>query len=463
MNALGAITPDSDPEIQRLLEESRSRPAADLAGRELWMERMVALSLPVAATLLAVLFTSTQSPSPALMIAFLLSYAIAARVKFRLAAGWAVPTQLVLVPMLFALPAPAVPVLVAAGFLLSNVPEYRRGEVNGTRWILDVGDAWHAVGPAAVFAAAGVAGPAWGDWPIYLAALGAEFATDLGRNVVRGQYTLGLRLKGHLPELATAYAVDAVLSPVGLLVAFASADQPWAFLLAMPLVGLIAVFAREREARIENALVLSRAYRGTAHLMAELLSTSHEYTGNHSRSVVILAHQVGERLALDEMTLREVEFGALLHDIGKWAIPNEIINKPGILTQEEMALMRTHTVEGQQMLDRIGGVLADVGQVVRSHHEFWDGSGYPDGIAGDDIPIASRIISACDAFNAMTTDRSYRQAMSIAEAVEELRVCAGKQFDPGAVEALVAIVETWERPEPEAVPEAPVLEVVAVA
>ena len=101
--------------------------------------------------------------------------------------------------------------------------------------------------------------------------------------------------------------------------------------------------------------------------------------------------------------------------------------------------MKTHTVEGQRMLERIGGVLSRVGVVVRASHERWDGGGYPDGLAGEAIPLAARIVSACDAYNAMTTDRSYRRALPVADAVAELERCAGSQFDPAVVAALVEL------------------------
>ena len=190
-------------------------------------------------------------------------------------------------------------------------------------------------------------------------------------------------------------------------------------MLALPVIGLFAIFAREREARIEHALTLSHAYRGTAHLLGEILSTNDAYTGAHSRSVVVLSRSVGVQMGLDDATLRDVEFGALLHDVGKVNVPNEIINKPGALNDEEWEVMRAHTAEGERMLERIGGMLGEVGTVVRSHHEHFDGSGYPDGLAGEGIPIASRVIACCDAFNAMTTDRPYRLAMSTDEAIAE--------------------------------------------
>jgi HD-GYP domain-containing protein (c-di-GMP phosphodiesterase class II) len=157
---------------------------------------------------------------------------------------------------------------------------------------------------------------------------------------------------------------------------------------------------------------------------------------------------VGEVMGVSETVLREIEFGALLHDVGKMSVPNEIINKPGALTDEEWMVMRLHAAEGERMLTQIGGVLAEVGTVIRSHHEHFDGTGYPDGLSGDDIPLAARVISCCDAFNAMTTDRSYRRSLGVPKAIQELRANAGTQFDPDVVEALVKIAAGWDVPQP---------------
>jgi HD-GYP domain-containing protein (c-di-GMP phosphodiesterase class II) len=108
--------------------------------------------------------------------------------------------------------------------------------------------------------------------------------------------------------------------------------------------------------------------------------------------------------------------------------------------------MRRHTVDGQRMLEEVGGFMRDVGQIVRASHEAFDGSGYPDGLAGDAIPLEARIIACCDAFNAMTTDRSYRAARAVAAAIAELRRCSRTQFDPDVVEAVIAVVEREEGP-----------------
>ena len=231
-------------------------------------------------------------------------------------------------------------------------------------------------------------------------------------------------------DLVLVARVDALLAPVGLLVAFGAAAQPYAVLLVLPLVGLFALFAREREARIDGALELSQAYRGTALLLGDVIEADDQYTGDHTKDVVELTLQVADALRVDDETRRGAEFGALLHDVGKIHIPNEIINKPGKLDDAEWAIMKTHTVEGQRMLERVGGVLAKVGVVVRASHERWDGGGYPDGLRGEEIPLAARIVSACDAYNAMTTDRSYRRALPISDAIAELERCAGHAVRP---------------------------------
>jgi HD-GYP domain-containing protein (c-di-GMP phosphodiesterase class II) len=211
--------------------------------------------------------------------------------------------------------------------------------------------------------------------------------------------------------------------------------------LALPLVALLSTFARERRVRIDHELELRDAYRGTAFLLGDVVEADDEYTGIHSRDVVELTMRVCDRLQLSARQRRDAEFVALLHDVGKVRVPKSIINKPGPLTPAERKVMEQHTVEGERLLLRVGGLLGEVGRIVRSCHERYDGAGYPDGIAGDEIPLLARIVACCDAFNAMTTDRSYRVAMPLDEAVAELRRASGTQFDPAVVDALIGSLE----------------------
>jgi len=235
---------------------------------------------------------------------------------------------------------------------------------------------------------------------------------------------------------------------VGIALAVASTrDDRYAFLLGLPLTGLLVYFARERKSRLDHALELSHAYRGTALLLGDMVEADDAYTGAHSQDVVSLVVAVCAHLGLDAAARRDAELAALLHDVGKVKVPKEILNKPGALTPEERAVVEQHTIDGERMLERVGGLLGRVGHLVRSCHERWDGAGYPDGLAGKEIPLVSRIVCACDALSAMTTDRPYRRALPLESAVAELRRCARTQFDPAVVDALLAVVGRRRRPE----------------
>jgi HD-GYP domain-containing protein (c-di-GMP phosphodiesterase class II) len=159
-------------------------------------------------------------------------------------------------------------------------------------------------------------------------------------------------------------------------------------------------------------------------------------TARHSEDVVDLARQVGALLELEAASLLELEFAARLHDVGKIQVPDAVLNKPGPLDDAESDVIRCHAAWGSETLARIPGLEA-VATIVRFHHERWDGSGYPDGLSGPRIPLASRIISVCDAYGAMTCDRPYRMAMSTTDALREVRAGAGTQFDPSVVAALI--------------------------
>ena len=174
----------------------------------------------------------------------------------------------------------------------------------------------------------------------------------------------------------------------------------------------------------------------------------------HGDAVAELSGRVGKRLGIAGGELEALRRAAELHDIGKVAIPDAILEKPGQLSEEEWEFMRRHTVLGERILSAADS-LASLGVVVRATHERWDGKGYPDGLSGEEIPLAARIIFACDAFDAITTERPYARRSSPSEAVAELRSCAGTQFDPRVVDALSAEITegvTEAAPAPERAP-----------
>jgi putative nucleotidyltransferase with HDIG domain len=169
--------------------------------------------------------------------------------------------------------------------------------------------------------------------------------------------------------------------------------------------------------------------------IVEWLDSHDRGTGRHSAAVVGLAVALGDRLGLSRASLLELELAALLHDLGKLAIPAEILCKPAPLDAAEREIVQQHPVVGAEILRRIPG-LEPVATIVRYHHERWDGQGYPDGLGGERIPLASRVVSVCDGFHAMTSDRPYRTAVGRTVALLELRDHAGTQFDPRMVDAL---------------------------
>ena len=204
------------------------------------------------------------------------------------------------------------------------------------------------------------------------------------------------------------------------------------------------VFARivadqiERDKQQEHARALELRASATSTLLAAL-GARDGYTGEHSQAVLELADRVAARLGLDAAAADQVQQAALLHDIGKIAVPDAILNKPGPLTAEEWEVMHTHPITSEEIAVAAGG-MEDLAPVLRAEHERWDGRGYPDGLAGEQIPLASRITFVCDAYQAMTSDRPYRSALSHDDARKEIAAGAGTQFCPNAARALLDVL-----------------------
>ena len=408
-------------------------------------ELTVGGSFILAALLLALIGGGASGISWAVAGLYVLGIAAIGGVRFEIGAGFTVPTEVLFVPMLFALPPSIVPLLVALALGLGMVPGILFGQVPPSRVLAVPGNSWFAVGPALVLVLAHDLSPR-SDWGVLLLALTAQFTCDFAANGLRERLSGGLHLRELAREVRQVYLIDLALAPLGLAVALAASGRAWAVLLIVPLFAVLRWFSKERRARLEQLIELNDAYRGTALLLGDVVEADDTYTGEHCKDVVRLALEVARELELDMDRQRTVEFGALLHDIGKIAVPKAIVNKPGKLDPHEWEIIKTHTVEGQRMLERVGGFMGNVGQIVRSHHERWDGGGYPDGLQGQEIPLESRIVSCCDAFNAMTTTRPYRKAMGLTAALAELSEHSGAQFDPAIVDALAAVIRRSPTP-----------------
>ena len=182
-------------------------------------------------------------------------------------------------------------------------------------------------------------------------------------------------------------------------------------------------------------------FAATVNVLAGTLGLRDGHTGEHSDRVVDVAWRIGEKLGLGRRELRDLGYAARLHDIGKVGVPDAVLHKAGPLADDERLMIQGHSVWGADLVGRIPG-LEDVARIVRHHHERYDGEGYPDRLAGRDIPLASRILTAADAYVAMTENRPYRRARPRFEVDREFRDCSGAQFDPYVVEALREVAAT---------------------
>jgi response regulator RpfG family c-di-GMP phosphodiesterase len=204
------------------------------------------------------------------------------------------------------------------------------------------------------------------------------------------------------------------------------------------LARFIAEHLEREEAEAEKQKLAIKA-TGVDALIAALEARD-GYTGDHSKGVVDLSVRVARRVGLSEKEVADVEQAALLHDVGKIGIPDSILNKPGSLDEGEWEQMRQHPTIGERIVASTEG-LAHLAPVVRAEHERWDGEGYPDGLKSEEIPLASRIVFACDAFHAMTSDRPYRKSIGVRAALEQLKSNANTQFCPRTTEALLNVID----------------------
>ena len=204
-------------------------------------------------------------------------------------------------------------------------------------------------------------------------------------------------------------------------------------------VDVLSSFAAGVYSRIQMATKLEAHYMETIEALMSALEARDPYTEAHTGRIKNLALGLAVALQVPPELRQAVKLGSILHDVGKIGIPDAILLKPASLSDDEWDIMRTHPLIGERMLRTID-FLSPTLPIIRHHHERWDGNGYPDKLAGEDIPLGARIVAVCDSFDAMTTDRPYRKGMSADEACDELISCAGSQFDPACAALLVDVI-----------------------
>ncbi len=224
------------------------------------------------------------------------------------------------------------------------------------------------------------------------------------------------------------------LTPVGVLVAYVYIELGWVSVLLFFFPLLVARYAFQRYMDMRNT------YLSTIRALTAALEAKDPHTRGHAARVAQIAVLTGRQMSLPEDELELLEYVGLLHDIGKIAVPDAVLKKPGIFTEDEYLEMQHHPVIGAEIVRGIR-MLGKGSSWIRYHHERWDGRGFPEGLKGDQIPLGARIIAAADAFDAMISDRPYKQALTVTEAKEEMRRASGTQFDPEVARALLRAIE----------------------
>ena len=381
--------------------------------------------------------SSTGSVNWLVTAAIVVLFAMLSRVAYEIGQGYSMPTQLAFIPLLLVAPPRLVPLLVAGAYALAAL--FARG--NRTRGIVfGISSSWFALGPALLLSILGAPGGSFESAAVLVAVLASQILVDYANWTLHESVKAGGLRLAPVRDAAWLYGFDVMLTPLGIGTAVLLRDSAWALAMPLPIIFLLRAVQTERRERFDQALELGVTYRNTALLLGGIVEADDDYTGQHSVGVVRLAEAVALELGMSVEERRELEYAALLHDIGKIKVPKEILHKTGPLTGAEWEVMRAHAGLGAEMLESVGGMLGEIAPVVRHHHERWDGTGYPDGQAAQTIPLHSRIIACCDTFSAITTGRPYRDARSVGEAMLEIARVSGSQLDPDMVAALRRVV-----------------------
>jgi hypothetical protein len=450
---------------------TRQRRGRELSDPEGVVWGLQAVAFLGAALAIGVLLPWNRAADPLLLVALAALLALFTWIEFEVGTGCATPAQLVFLPLVFLAPLPLVPLLVALGLLLEKLPNVLLGKVHVTRWLWALSDAWFAVGPVLVLAALAPGEPRAELAGVYAVAFAAQVATGAGPTAL-GQVLTGDAWRDSARSVLSAQLVDALLTPAGLALAYAAvALGPLGLAGLFPLGLLLARLARlhngywravitEEQARWARVVADQRRSELSSGRLSGISSIP-----EHWRCVLELAPAVAAELGQGARFCRELALTARVHDLAKRQFPlDDVLRSQRPLGYDNWALVRAHP-RGDSMLLRLGPLIGDrlatpvepgtavsarfswagyrrASMIVRSTHERWDGSGYPDGLRGTEIPLPARIIACCDAYSAMTAPRPYRAAMAQEAALQEIRRAAGTQFDPDICRAVERVLDT---------------------
>ena len=340
-----------DPLSEQLLAAAREREATALTRAERRTYWSASVGFALLAFAMLVFGRHGEMPEPWVVAVLVCAYALAARLEFEVGSTLAIPTQLVLVEMLFLLPPSQLPLWIVAGSLLSQLPEYARRRVPPERMLIVVGSSWYAFGPALVVSLFPVEpSMTWRTLVVLAAALASQFLVDLASSCVREWAALRVPPRQLVSQLPLVFAIDLTLAPLGLLAAIAALHDQLALILPLPLLFLVSLSTRERQRRSTRR---SSSRAPTAAPPSCSATSSRPTTPTRARTAATCSSSCSRSATSCGSTRASrlnAEFAALLHDVGKISVPAEIINKPGPLSPDEREVMNTHTLEGERLL-----------------------------------------------------------------------------------------------------------------
>jgi hypothetical protein len=431
--------------VAHLLSAWRTRLALPMGDREAAVVGTLALGYVAVAVAASFALPSTREFQPLVTLALFGAYVGVSRIRFDVGAGYVSAEQLVFVPLLFFVPLPLILILVPVAFAVSDLPDVLAKRAHRDRWMNALADSWFAVGSVSVLGLFAPATPQLELAPVYLGALGAQVGLGTAAAVAREYFVGRLTVREELRSAAAAYQLDVLLSPVGLAIAFAGAVlHPLALVSLLPVAWAVSALSRLHRARCDRLVAEHEAYwRRFLRDARRLERCAQSHVSEDWRCMPETALAIGTELGLGtdaRLNLAQAAQAAARSA----AVAEDPATRPRPLATERRLRLAAALIAGrlyQAGADQLAAGLPfdrlrDQANLVRLTRERFDGSGYPEGLRGEAIPLGARILACCEAYSAMTSGRPQRAPMSGETALEEMRRASGSQFDPAVVDAL---------------------------